>query len=40
MAESITVKEFGEEYECVDFFCADRNVSGVDVLDVTQIRCI
>ncbi len=25
------VSEFGNNYECIDFFCTDRNVSGVDV---------
>lgn len=26
-----SVFEFGNEYQCQQFFCADRNVSGVDV---------
>ena len=26
-----SVFEFGEEYQCTQFFCSDRNISGVDV---------
>ena len=29
--ETFKVSLFGNDYVCVDFFCTDRNVSGVDI---------
>ncbi|TXG82773.1 MAG: hypothetical protein E6R13_04530 [Spirochaetes bacterium] len=31
MQNQKSVFEFGNEYQCTEFFCSDRNVGGVDV---------